>query len=299
MHEWRKSVKNLGYQVRLLERAAPSVLEPLGANLDDLAEALGDDHDLAVLVERLALDPAQFGGSRYAIRAIDIVRAQQEELRRRAFRLGATIYAEKPARFTARVEQYWNSSARRGPELLTGGIAELADDERRAAAAKRARDPARVVELERKYLVTAPPDLPTRGTEVRQGYLAIDGIVSVRVREAGDDGCTLTIKAGRGRSRTELEWPISDEQFAAAWEQTRGRRIRKTRYTIPVDGYEVDLDVFHDDLSGLVLAEVEFDSDETMSAFEPPHWFAREVTDELAFTNASLAANAPRGQPAA
>ncbi len=57
MHEWRKSVKNLGYQVRLLERAAPSVLEPLGANLDDLAEALGDDHDLAVLVERLAARP--------------------------------------------------------------------------------------------------------------------------------------------------------------------------------------------------------------------------------------------------
>ncbi len=57
--------------------------------------------------------------------------------------------------------------------------------------------------------------------------------------------------------------------------------------------------MFHDDLSGLVLAEVEFDSDETMTAFEPPHWFAREVTDELAFTNASLAANAPRGQPAA
>jgi CYTH domain-containing protein/CHAD domain-containing protein len=298
LHEWRKSVKNLGYQIRLLGGAAPSVLESLEGHLDDLAEALGDDHDLAVLVERLLGEPGAFGGTLNAMHAVDVARRQQDDLRRRAFRLGATVYAERPERFTARMERYWEIADDRGPELPTGGITELAEDERRAAAARR-RDSDRTVERERKYLVTSPPDLPPAGTDVRQGYLAIDGVVSVRVREAADEGCTLTIKAGRGKARTELEWSITDDQFASAWEQTRGRRIRKTRYRLPVDGHEIELDVFHDDLSGLVLAEVEFDSDEAMELFQSPSWFAREVTDELAFTNASLAANAPVGQPAA
>jgi CYTH domain-containing protein/CHAD domain-containing protein len=299
LHEWRKSVKHLWYQLRLIEPAAPSALEPIVASLDDLAEALGDDHDLAVLVERLANDPAHFGGSHHVMRAIDLARHQQDDLRRRAFRLGATIYAEKPAAFVRRLEAYWRCTVRAGPELPTGGIAELAVEERRAAAAEKARDPERTVERERKYLVAVPPELPLQGTEVKQGYLALDGIVSVRVRESADEGCTLTVTAGRGAARTEIEWPMSDEQFASVWEQTRGRRLRKTRYRLPLNGHDIELDLFHDDLAGLALAEVEFESDHDLETFEPPAWFGREVTGELAFTNASLAANAPRGQPAA
>ena len=96
------------------------------ATLDQLGEALGDDHDLAVLVERLAADPHRYGGALHAINAIEIARAQQAVLRRPAFRLGATIYAEKPNAFVARIEAYWTSPLREGPELTTGGITELA-----------------------------------------------------------------------------------------------------------------------------------------------------------------------------
>jgi CHAD domain-containing protein len=53
LHEWRKSVKHLLYQVRLVELAAPSVLQALESRLDALSEALGDDHDLAVMIERI------------------------------------------------------------------------------------------------------------------------------------------------------------------------------------------------------------------------------------------------------
>jgi CYTH domain-containing protein/CHAD domain-containing protein len=299
LHEWRKSVKHLWYQLRLIEPAAPSALEPIVDTLDDLAEALGDDHDLAVLVERLANDPARFGGSQHVMRAIDLARTQQDDLRRRAFRLGATIYAEKPTAFVKRIEVYWSCTVREGPELATGGIADLAVEERRTAAAEKARDTTRTVERERKYLVAVPPSLPDDGVEVRQGYLALDGIVSVRVRESAGEGSTLTVTAGRGAVRTELSWPISDEQFAAMWEQTRGRRIRKTRYRLPLNGHDIEVHMFHDDLAGLALAEVEFESDHDMETFEPPAWFGREVTGDIAFTNASLAANAPRGQPAA
>jgi CYTH domain-containing protein/CHAD domain-containing protein len=294
MHEWRRSVKHLWYQVRLIERAAPSVLEAMVASLDDLAEALGDDHDLAVLIERLAADPERFGGKRQVKQARRLARAQQRDLRRRAFRLGATVFAEPDRSFARRMRAYWETTVDEGPELATGGIAELTHDEQRAAAAA---SQSRTVERERKFLVSMPPPLTDHGVALRQGYLAIDGTVSVRVRDATTEGCTMTVKAGRGAVRTELEWALTPEQFAAAWEQTRGRRIHKTRHRIPADGYHVDLDVFHAEHDGLVLAEVEFDTDDAMAAFCPPAWFGLEVTDDDTYTNASLSVNAPRGTP--
>jgi CYTH domain-containing protein/CHAD domain-containing protein len=298
VHEWRKAVKNLWYQARLLERAAPSALEPMIATLDDLAEALGDDHDLAVLIERLAKDPHRFGGTLHAMQAIDVARAQQIDLRRRACRLGASVYAETPKAFADRMQVYWRCAVREGPELATGGIAELGREERRSPQLMAPSGGARSVERERRFLVAEAPELPGGGAEWRQGYLAVDGAVAVRVREVDGADRTLTIRAGRGDARVELAWPMSEEQFDTAWAQTRGRRIRITRYIVEAAGHPVAVDVFHDDLDGLVLAQVDFDSDEAMAAFEPPTWFSREVTDELAFTNASLAVNAPHGQPA-
>ncbi len=53
--------------------------------------------------------------------------------------------------------------------------------------------------------------------------------------------------------------------------------------------------MFHGDLDGLVLVEVEFESDDEMAAFVAPAWFGREVTEEAGYTNASLAVN---GRPA-
>jgi CHAD domain-containing protein len=144
VHEWRKSVKNLWYQMRLLEPVAPSALTPLIESLDQLGEALGDDHDLAVLVERLASDPHHFGGALHAIRAIEIARAEQAVLRRPAFRLGATIYAEKPAAFVARFGVYWTATVGDGPELTTGGITELAEAERKQAKRRKRKSSAAV-----------------------------------------------------------------------------------------------------------------------------------------------------------
>ena len=136
VHEWRKSVKTLWYQMRLLEQAAPSTLAPVIETLDHRGEGLGDDHDLAVLVERLAADPHRFGGALHALRAIEIARAEQAVLRRPAFRLGATIYAETPKAFVARFERYWNNAVELGPELAAGGIAELAAATKKRAKAK-------------------------------------------------------------------------------------------------------------------------------------------------------------------
>ena len=291
-HEWRKAVKYLWYQIRLLHDAAPSVLGPLVDQLDGLADALGDDHDLAVLVDLLDADPDRFGTPESVVHVRQLATLQQDELRIAAYRSGATIYAEPTSAFRRRIRSYWRLAVDEGPEGPTGGIATLAAarSERSGGPASDDADAAVTVERERKFLIDAIPtdlDLSDR-VEIRQGYLVADDSASVRVRDAGHHGRTLTVKAGRGAERTELEWAIGNDQFEAAWPHTVGRRVVKTRHRIPHGTHLIELDVFAEDLDGLVFAEVEFDSVESLAEFEPPAWFGREVTDDGRYTNASL-----------
>jgi CYTH domain-containing protein/CHAD domain-containing protein len=280
LHEWRKSVKYLWYQMQLLRDASPTVLGPLGEQLDLLSEALGDDHDLAVLIELLHDRPEAYGTDADVTHVTDVARRRQQQLRAGAFRTGATIYAESEAAFVQRVATYWRLTVRDGTEPIDHD----ASGEAPASSS--------TVERERKFLIDPVPaglDV-SRGTPLRQGYLVAGDTVSVRVRDAGSEGRTLTIKAGDGAERTELEWSIDRPQFEAAWALTGGRRIDKTRHRIPLeDAVVIELDVFAGELAGLVFAEVEFDSSEALAAFTPPDWFGPEVTDDGRYTNASLA----------
>jgi CYTH domain-containing protein/CHAD domain-containing protein len=276
IHEWRKAVKHLWYQVQLLRDAAPSVLCPLAEELDVLAEALGNDHDVAVLVALLDARPGDYGTPSEVAHIRELARRRQDGLRTVAVRAGATIYAEPPKAFARRIVRYWNITREFGPEIKPGD-----DDEALRS----------VVERERKFLVaTVPADVVSSATlELRQGYLAADDRRSVRVRDAGAGGCTLTVKAGSGVERTELEWTITREEFEAAWPHTGCQRIEKTRHMIPFGDHVIELDVFGGTLDGLVVAEVEFDSRAASEDFEPPAWFGPEVTDDGRYTNASLA----------
>ena len=65
--------------------------------------------------------------------------------------------------------------------------------------------------------------------------------------------------------------------------------LRKTRYSIPPFG----VDVFAPPLSGLILAECEFNDDVTMNSFSPPDWVVAEVTGDSRFTGGQLAATDP------
>ncbi len=279
-HEWRKAVKHLWYQVRLLEPVAPSVLGPLVDRLDDLADALGDDHDLAVLVALLSGNGEDFPDEAQAHAGTELARHHQQDLRRRAVGLGARVYAEKPKAFVDRMELYWRVDRDLGREPRAGTVADLAElgDE-----------PARTVERERKFLVAEFPAHLDAGDRIRQGYFAIDGRVAVRVRERSGSASTLTVKAGSGATRTELEWELSPEVFAALWPLAEGRCIDKTRHRVPVGPHTADLDVFGDALAGLCLVEVEFDTEEAMADFAPPGWFGPEVTDDERYSNAYLA----------
>jgi CYTH domain-containing protein len=290
MHEWRKAVKYLWYQSRLLTDAAPSVMEPLVDRLDALSEALGDDHDLAVLVGLLDADPQRFGTDEAVARARQIATVQQDELRIGALRAGSTIYAESATTFRRRIGRYWQRTVEEGPERPVGGIAALAAIASEEAVSETA-SPTATIERERKFLIdTVPGDLDLSDrVEIRQGYLIADDSASVRVRDAAEKGCTLTVKAGQGAERTELEFAIGREHFDAAWPHTEGRRVVKTRHRIRFGEHCIELDVFADSLEGLVFAEVEFDSADALEAFRPPPWFGQEVTDDGRYTNASLA----------
>jgi adenylate cyclase len=149
-----------------------------------------------------------------------------------------------------------------------------------------------VPEIERKFLVPAPPADVERwpSTAIEQGYLAVDADgTEVRVRRRAGRAL-ITVKSAGGRARVEEEFGIEPERFERLWPLTEGRRLEKTRYEIPADGgLTIELDVYGGALAGLVVAEVEFPSEEAADAFAAPGWFGREVTDDPRYRNQRLA----------
>ena len=143
-------------------------------------------------------------------------------------------------------------------------------------------------EIERKFLVVDDPGVPGDAMEMRQAYVALDGDRSVRVRQAGDT-FRLTIKAGSGISRTEVEFDLDRATFGELWDVGRDRAVEKRRMRIPIgDGLVAELDEFAGRHAGLRIVEVEFPSAEAAGAFEPPSWFGDDVTDADWASNAWL-----------
>ncbi len=148
------------------------------------------------------------------------------------------------------------------------------------------------LEIERKFVAASAPnaDRLGGGLHMRQGYLAEDGGVTLRVR-ISDAGSWLTVKAGSGLTRTEVEVALDDGAAEELWPHTSGRRIEKTRHRIELAeaGLVAEVDLFAGDLTGLCIVEVEFGSIDAANAFTPPMWFGREVTGEPGWSNADLA----------
>jgi adenylate cyclase len=146
-------------------------------------------------------------------------------------------------------------------------------------------------EIERKWVADQPPaaDALGAGTALRQGYVAIDGDVTVRVRISSRQAW-LTIKGGgEGLDRTEVEVDLDLPEAEDLWEHTADRRLEKTRHRIPVDEYTAEVDLFTGPLDGLCVVEVEFPTVGAAEAFRAPAWFGREVTGQPEWSNASLA----------
>jgi len=147
------------------------------------------------------------------------------------------------------------------------------------------------VEIERKFLVESEAwrDEVASHSDIRQGYLAVTGGNTVRVR-IKDDAAFLTVKsAGPAIRRQEFEYPIPLNDAEALLALRCGRLIEKRRHVVPHGALRFEVDVFSGDLAGLVIAEIEL-PDET-TAFVRPAWLGEEVTDDPRYANASLATN--------
>ena len=133
------------------------------------------------------------------------------------------------------------------------------------------------MEIERKYLISSVPfalsSYPCR--KIEQGYLSTAPVV--RIRRDNND-YILTYKSKGMMIREEYNLPLTAESYAHLRKKTDGLLITKKRYCIPLDPYTIELDIFEGDLAPLILAEVEFPSEEEANAFTPPEWFAKDVT---------------------
>ncbi|MCW2958452.1 MAG: domain containing protein [Solirubrobacterales bacterium] len=111
-HEWRKRVKDLWYQQRLVVDAWEPVLAAQAEQAHLLSEHLGDDHDLAVLHEAITSGRMDAGSDSEAILAL--IDQRRDELLHAALTLGDRLYAESPKAFARRVTSYlraWEAQA--------------------------------------------------------------------------------------------------------------------------------------------------------------------------------------------
>ena len=143
------------------------------------------------------------------------------------------------------------------------------------------------MEIERKYLLKELPKLenyPRRKLE--QAYLCTAPVVRVR-RE--DDNYYMTYKGGGMLARAEHNLPLNEEAYEHLKKKADGNVIGKTRYLIPLeDGLTAEVDVFEEPFAPLIMAEVEFSSEEQANEFIPPEWFGKEVTFDEKYHNSYM-----------
>jgi CYTH domain-containing protein len=146
-------------------------------------------------------------------------------------------------------------------------------------------------EIEHKYLVRLEIWQPSEpGVLYRQGYLSTAEARVVRVRIAGEEAF-LTVKGpSHGITRLELEYSIPMADAAMMLDLLCERPlIEKTRYRQSFAGKTWEIDVFHGDNAGLVVAEVEVASESEL--IEPPPWLGPEVSGDSRYFNSNLISN--------
>lgn len=148
------------------------------------------------------------------------------------------------------------------------------------------------LEIERKFLVH--PKLwdaliKPKGKRIIQSYLSFTPERTVRVR-VKDTSAFITIKGKtEGISRLEYEYPIPVSDAQDMIEQLQLDSINKIRYNIPIDNHIWEVDVFFGENNGLILAEIELESED--EPFTIPNWISKEVSDDSRYYNSNLLQN--------
>lgn len=145
------------------------------------------------------------------------------------------------------------------------------------------------MEIERKYLIERDK-LPIcyckySYHEIEQAYLCTEPVVRVR---KSDDEYYMTYKSKGLMVREEYNLPLTNEGYEHLLSKADGSIIRKKRYLIPYEAYTIELDIFEGKHDGLILAEVEFETEEEANTFTPPDWFGEDVTFSSKYHNSTL-----------
>ncbi len=144
------------------------------------------------------------------------------------------------------------------------------------------------MEIERKFLIQDLPEnlegFPSH--QIEQGYLCTGPVVRIRRQ---DEEYYLTYKSKGLMVREEYNLPLTEKAYMHLRTKVDGNLIAKKRYLIPLEGgLTLELDVFDGKLKGLVLGEVEFETEEEAVAFAAPEWFGADVTYSMEYHNSVL-----------
>lgn len=169
------------------------------------------------------------------------------------------------------------------------------------------------MEIERKFLIK---ELPANLAEypchlIEQAYLCTDPVIRIRRQ---DDEYYLTYKGKGLMSREEYNLPLNKDAYEHLLSKADGNIISKRRYVIPLEnpqfangflpakdttaqtkhfsGLKIELDLFEAPFQSLILAEVEFPTEEMANAFLMPDWFLEDVTCDPAYHNSNLSKRA-------
>jgi len=147
-----------------------------------------------------------------------------------------------------------------------------------------------MIEIERKYLVTslAFKAEAFAQNDIAQGYLNSNPERTVRIRVKGEKGF-LTIKGignESGASRLEWEQEIPLDDAKSLLKLCEKGAIEKTRYEVKSGNHTVEIDEFHGDNEGLIMAEIELENEN--ESIEKPDWLGTEVTGDKRYYNSYL-----------
>lgn len=160
------------------------------------------------------------------------------------------------------------------------------------------------MEIERKFTVKSLPEHLDQYPfhHIEQAYLNTDPVVRIRKQ---DDEYYLTYKGKGLMAREEYNLPLNEASYYHLREKADGNIISKKRYLIPIENPQfaadtefsadqisltIELDIFDEPFSNLIIAEVEFPSEEIAGAFLPVDWFLEDVTNNPAYHNSNLSA---------
>lgn len=158
------------------------------------------------------------------------------------------------------------------------------------------------MEIERKFLLKKLPE-NLEGYSyhlIEQAYLCTEPVIRIRKQ---DEDYYMTYKGQGLMAREEYNLPLNKEAYEHLLLKSDGNVISKKRYLIPLSASEIneeclsllgntslliELDEFAPPFAPLMLAEIEFPSEEAANAFRMPDWFSEDVTQDRRYHNSNM-----------